>query len=106
MARVYKDKNAAVGFTMLAAGVSLSVAGLTLLAPVCYELSRSIAETAFRRGKRSLLVGIDEASVKLKQVADAAHGPLTDAANAARHTTAVAAGALEAAARHVRERVE
>jgi hypothetical protein len=100
------SKNAALGFTLVAVGAGLSMAGLAVLAPICYSWSRSIAETAYRRGKENVLVGMDEAANRLKRVADAAQGPLGDAAKAARHTTALAAGALEAAARHVRETIE
>lgn len=100
------SKNAAIGFTLVAIGAGLSVAGLAVLAPVCYAWSRSLAESAYRRGKQNVLVGIDEATTRLKKVADAAQGPVGEVAKAARHTTAVAAGAVEAAARHVRERIE
>lgn len=100
------SKNAAIGFGLVALGAGLSVAGLAVLAPVCYAWSRALAETAYRKGRSNVLVGIDEAASKLKQVADAAQGPLSEAAKAARQTTALAAGAVEAAAHYVREKVE
>lgn len=100
------QKNAALGFTLVALGAGLSAAGLAVLAPVGYAWSRALAETAYRRGKKNVLVSIDGATERLRQVAEAAQGPLSDAAKAARHTTVVAAGAVEAAARHVRERIE
>jgi hypothetical protein len=100
------SKNAAIGFGLVALGAGLSIAGIAVLAPVCYTWSRTLAEQAYRRGKQNMLVGIDEASAKLREVADKVQGPLGEAAHVVRHTTAVAAGAVEAAAHYVRERVE
>jgi len=100
------SKNTVIGFSLLALGAGLSVAGIAVLAPVCYAWSRATAENAYRKGKENVLTGIDEAATRLKDVAEKAQGSLGDVAKVARHTTAVGAGAVEAAARYVRERAE
>jgi hypothetical protein len=100
------SKNAVIGFTLVAIGTGLSIAGVAVLAPVCYAWSRTVAERAYRKGRENVISGIDDATTRLKDVAEKAQGPLGDMAKAARQTTAVAAGAVEAAAHYVRERVQ
>ena len=100
------SKNAVIGISMLAIGAGLTAAGFAVLAPICFSWSRSIARTAYQRGRESVLASIDEATNRLKDVAEKAQGPLSEAAKAARHTTALAAGAVETAAHYVRERVQ
>jgi hypothetical protein len=100
------SKNAVVGFSMLAAGAGLLAAGAVVLAPVCFSWSRNIARNAYEKGRQSVLAGIDGATARLKDVAEKTQGPLSDAAKAARQTTAIAAGAVETAAHYIKERVQ
>jgi hypothetical protein len=100
------SKEAVVGFSLVAIGAGLATAGFAVLAPICFSWSRNIAREAYRRGRESMLAGFDEATNRLKDVAEKAQGPLSEAAKAARQTTAIAAGAVETAAHYVRERVQ
>ena len=93
------SKNGVIGAILIGVGCGLTVAGLVLVVPVCTNWSLGLAEQAFRRGRES----VENAAATLGEVAGRAQSRFGDAAKAARATTSRAAGAVETAARHVRE---
>ena len=100
------SKNAIVGLALVGLGAGLAAAGCAILVPMCASWSQGKVRDAYRKGKEGMLSGFEGAAATLKDVAEKAQGPLSDAAKAARQTTAIAAGALETAAHYVRERVQ
>ena len=101
-----ESRNGVVGLILLGVGAGIAAAGCALLAPVCLGWSQRKFRQAVDKGKQGMLSGLETAAATLKDVADKAQGPLSEAAKAARQTTAIAAGAVETAAHYVRERVQ
>ena len=100
------SKNALVGLALFGIGAGLAAAGCAILVPLCASWSQDKVRDAYRKSKKGMLSGIEGAAATLKDVAEKAQGPLSEAAKAARHTTSIAAGAVETAAHYVRERVQ
>jgi hypothetical protein len=101
-----QTQKGATGLILIGLGASLAAAGVALLVPVCASWSKNRFQRAYERGRRRVASGLDTAMDALNQVAERAHEPLGEAAKAARHTTAIAAGAIESAAHYVKERVQ
>jgi hypothetical protein len=100
-----KSDNGVIGLALIGLGAALVTAGIVLVVPVCASWSQTKLQKAYRRGKEGLISGFESAADTFNDVASKAQTPLSEAAKAARHTTAIAAGALETAAHYVRERV-
>ncbi len=100
------SNNAIVGLVLIGIGAGLAAAGCAILVPMCASWSQGKVRDAYRKGKEGMLSGLEGAATTLKDVAEKAQGPLSNAAKAARQTTAVAAGAIETAAHYVREQVQ
>jgi hypothetical protein len=101
-----KSKNGIIGLALVGIGFGLASAGVLLVIPVCTSWSRSKLQDAFTKGKEGLISGFERATDALGDVAAKAQQPLSDAAKAAKHTTSIAAGAIESAAHYVKERVQ
>ena len=93
-----------LGAILIGVGCGFTAAGLALLIPACADWSLGWLDDAFRRSRE----GVQGAAATLGEVAGRAQEQFTqrfsEAAKGARNVTAVAAGAVESAARHVRER--
>jgi hypothetical protein len=100
------SNNAIIGMALIGLGAGLAAAGCAILVPMCASWSQAKVRDAYRKGKEGVLSGFEGAAATLKDVADKAQGPLSDAAKAARQTTAIAAGAVETAAHYVREHIQ
>ena len=100
------SKNAVIGLALVGIGAGLAAAGCAILVPVCASWSQDKVRDAYRKGKEGMLSGLGGAAATLKDVAEKAQGPFSDAAKAARQTTAIAAGAVESAAHYVREHIQ
>ncbi|MBV8830011.1 MAG: hypothetical protein JO108_12365 [Acidobacteriaceae bacterium] len=101
-----QNNNGLYGLILLGLGAGIAAAGFVLLVPVCASWSRSRAIEMFNKSKEGVLSGIENAADRLSDVATRAQQPLGEAAKAAKHTTAIAAGAIETAAHYIRERVQ
>lgn len=88
-----------LGAILIGIGCGLTTAGLVLVIPACANWSAGLFGDAFQRGRESL----ENAASSLGDIAGRAQQRFGDAAKVARNTTAKAAGAVESAARHVRE---
>ncbi len=93
------SKNGVVGAVLIGVGCGLTVAGLVLVIPACANWSLSLTEQAWRRGRES----VENAAASLGEFAGRTQQRFEDAAKTAKSTTSKAAGAVETAARHVRE---
>ena len=94
-----KSNNGMIGAVLIGIGVGMTAAGLVLVVPACMNWSAGLVEQAIRRGRES----VESAAATLGDVAGRAQSRFGDAAKTAKATTAKAAGAVEIAARHVRE---
>ena len=101
-----KVKNSMIGLTMMGIGAGLAAAGVYLVVPVCVAWSRDRLRGVYEKGRDGMISGIGSAAETLGEVANKAQHPLSEAAKAAKQTTAIAAGAIESAAHYVRERVQ
>jgi hypothetical protein len=100
-----KSRNGAVGLSLIGVGTLLTGIGFVLVLPICVSWSRDRLERVYKKGKEGVISGFETATERLSDVANKAQSPLGEAAKMARHTTAIAAGAVESAAHYVRERV-
>jgi hypothetical protein len=99
------SKNGLIGLGLIGIGAGLTAVGVALVVPVCVSWSRTRLQTAFQKGKEGVISGIEIAAGAAGELAVKAQHPLSEAAKAARGTTAIAAGAVESAAHYIRERV-
>ena len=98
---MYKTKSNAGtwGAVLIGVGCGLTAAGLVLVVPACMNWSAGLAEQAMRRGRES----VENAAASFGEFAGRAQTRFSEAAKTAKTGTARAAGAVETAARHVRE---
>ena len=87
------------GAVLIGVGCGMTVAGLVLVIPVCTSWSLGVLGDAFQKSRES----VENAASSLGQVAGRAQHHFQTAAKTARTTTSKAAGAVEHAARQVRE---
>jgi len=94
-----KSNQGLLGALFIGLGCGLAAVGVALVLPACANWSLSLADRAMRRGRDAMGSTADT----LAEVAGSASQHFNTAAKAARATTAKAAGAVESAARQVRE---
>jgi hypothetical protein len=99
-------RNGVLGLALVGLGAGLAAAGMTLLIPVLTSWGRARVADIYSKGRESAIRSLEKAAETLGHITAKAQQPLSDAARAAKHTTAVAAGAIESAAHYIRERVE
>ena len=95
-----KSSNAGIlGAILIGIGCGLTAAGLALVIPAVASWSLKRAEEALQRGREH----VEGAAALFGEVAGRASQRFGEAAKTARQKTSKAAGAVETAARHVRE---
>ncbi len=99
-------RNGIYGLLMIGAGAALAAAGVVLVVPVCTAWSKDKFLGAYQKGREGVISGIETAAGTLGEVTGKLQQPLGEAVKAAKHTTAVAAGAIESAAHYVKEHVQ
>jgi hypothetical protein len=82
-----KSKASLVGFGLIGVGCGLAVIGVALVVPAGAALSREWLEAAFRRGKESVMCGVQSAAATVGEVAGKAQQKFDEAARAARKQT-------------------
>ncbi|HEY3939839.1 MAG TPA: hypothetical protein VGL97_20580 [Bryobacteraceae bacterium] len=99
----HTSKSGIVGATLIGLGCGLTAMGIALVIPACTNWTLDFVEQAFRKSRE----GAETAAGLLGGIAGKAHHHFGEAAKTAkettRATTAKAAGAVENAARQVRE---
>ena len=88
-----------LGALFIGLGCGLAAVGVALVVPACANWSLTTAERALRRGREA----IGSAADTFAEVAGSASHHFDTAAKVAKASTAKAAGAVESAARQVRE---
>ena len=96
------SKSGWTGAVLIGLGCGLTAAGLVLVIPAAANWSLRRAGEAFEKGREQ----VEEAAALFGDVAGRAQHRFGEAAKAAKKKTSKAAGAVETAARHVREFTE
>jgi transketolase C-terminal domain/subunit len=97
-----ESKSGVIGAILIGVGCGLAAAGLAVVIPVCANWSARRAQEAIRKGRERM----EDAAAAFGEVAGRAQQRFGEAAKAARQKTSKAAGAVETAARRVREYTE
>ncbi|MBV9760334.1 MAG: hypothetical protein JO340_07220 [Acidobacteriaceae bacterium] len=96
------SRSGVLGAVLIGVGCGLATAGAMLLVPVITDWWLCSADWAIKRGRKH----VENAASALGDVAGRAQQRFGDAAKTARGATSKAAGAVETAARYVREYTE
>jgi hypothetical protein len=94
-----KTDHGILGALFIGLGCGLAAVGVALVVPACANWSLSFTERALRRGRDA----VGSAADAFAEVAGSASHHFESAAKAARAGTVKAAGAVEGAARQVKE---
>lgn len=97
------SRNGLIGAALIGVGCGLAAVGFALVIPACTSWSLSFMEQAVKKGRESLSSGVETAASLAGQLTGVAHRKFGEASKTARERTAKAAGAVETAARRVRE---
>jgi hypothetical protein len=82
-----KTKASLVGFGLIGVGCGLAVIGVAIVVPAGAAWSREWLEAAFRKGKESMMSGVQSAAATVGEVAGRAQQTFDEAARAARKHT-------------------
>lgn len=96
----------ALGAVLVGLGTGIAAFGAVLVVPALMSRASSTFAGVSDKLKDSVRSGLHSASDVFNEVASRSQVPIGEAAKAMKHTTAVAAGAIESAARHIREQVQ
>jgi hypothetical protein len=88
-----------IGAALIGLGCGLAAFGAAMVVPACANFSLNLMGQAFQKGRES----VESAAASLGELTGRAQHRFQEAAKNAKGTTARAAGAVENAARHVRE---
>lgn len=97
------SRNSLIGAALIGVGCGLTAVGLAMVIPACTNWSVGLMSEAVKKGKESLSSGMETAASLAGQMHGTAHRKFGEASKTAREKTAKAAGAVENAARRVRE---
>jgi len=97
------SNNGLVGAALIGVGLGLTAVGVAMVIPAVTDWSMCLLDEVVRRGRDTLHSSIGTAADFAGNVSGVAQRKFTEAAKTAREGTAKAAGAVENAARHVRE---
>lgn len=92
-----------IGAGLIGLGCGLTAVGIAMVIPACTNWSLGLMDQAMKRGKEGLSSGVETAASLAGHIKGRAQKRFDEASETARATTAKAAGAVENAARHVRE---
>lgn len=98
-----KSNNGLIGAALIGIGCGLTAVGIAMVIPACTSWSLGFVEQAVRKGKEGISSGVETAASLAGQMSGKAQKRFEEASKIARERTARAAGAVESAARHVRE---
>lgn len=98
-----RSNNGLIGAGLIGLGCGLAAVGIAMVIPACTNWSLGLMEQAVRRGREGISSGVENAAALAGQISGKAQKKFDEASKTARGTTARAAGAVENAARHVRE---
>ncbi len=94
------------GAVLIGAGIGLAVVGAAMLVPACTNWAMDAMDEAVRRGRETINTGVETAASLAGNISGVAQRKFSEASKTARERAAKAAGAVEQAARHVRQFAE
>ena len=97
------SNNGLVGAALIGVGFGLTAVGIAMVIPACTNWTLGLVDQAVKKGKETMNSGVETAASLAGQLHGVAYRKFEDASKTARQTTAKAAGAVESAARQVRE---
>ena len=97
------SRNGLIGAALIGVGFGLAAVGMAMAVPACANWSLGLVDEAVKRGRETLHSGVETAASFAGQLHGTAHRKFGEASETAKQKTAKAAGAVENAARRVRE---
>lgn len=98
-----KSGNGVLGSVLIGVGVGLTIVGVAMVIPACTNWALSAMDETVRRGRETINTGVESAASLAGNLSGVAQRKFTEASRVARERAAKAAGAVESAARHIRE---
>jgi hypothetical protein len=95
--------NGFLGAALIGVGLGLTAVGIAMVVPACTNWSLGLLDEAVRRSRDTINSGVETAASLAGNLSGVAQRKFAEASKTARHHTAKAAGAVENAARQVRE---
>jgi hypothetical protein len=101
-----RSGNGVLGSVLIGVGVGMTIVGVAMVIPACTNWALCAVDEAVRRGRETINSGVETAASLAGNISGVAQRRFSEASKAARERAAKAAGAVESAARHVREYAE
>ena len=98
--------NGVWGAVLIGAGIGLAIVGAAMLVPACTNWAIDAIDETVRRGRETINSGVETAASLAGNISGVAQRRFSEASKTARAHTAKAAGAVEHAARQVRQYAE
>ena len=95
--------NGYLGAALIGVGVGITAVGIAMVIPAVTNWSLGMVDEAVRRGRNTINSGVETAASLAGNLSGAAQRKFADASKVAKDSTIKAAGAVENAARQVRE---
>jgi hypothetical protein len=97
------SNNGVLGAALIGVGMGLTAVGVAMVIPSITNWSLGLFDETARRWRDTINTGVETAASVAGNISGAAQRKFTEASKTAREQTAKAAGAVENAARQVRE---
>jgi hypothetical protein len=97
------SKNGFLGAALIGIGMGLTAVGVAMVIPAITDWSLDLFDETTRRWRETINSGVETAASVAGNISGAAQRKFAEASKTARERTAKAAGAVETAARQVRE---
>ncbi|HZS55665.1 MAG TPA: hypothetical protein VFA65_14785 [Bryobacteraceae bacterium] len=95
--------NGFLGAALIGIGLGVTAVGVAMVIPACTNWSLGLFDEAVRRSRDTINSGVETAASLAGNISGVAQRKFTEASKTAKEHAAKAAGAVETAARHVRE---
>ena len=97
------SRNGMIGAALIGIGCGLTAVGVAMVIPIWTKWSLGVVQEATKKWRETVSSGVETAASFAGQVTGRAQRKFGEASKTARERTAKAAGAVETAARRVRE---
>ena len=97
------SRNGMIGAALIGVGCGLTAVGIAMVLPIWTQWSLGVVQEATKKWRETVSSGVETAATFAGQVSGMAQRKFGEASKTARDRTAKAAGAVETAARRVRE---
>lgn len=97
------SRNGLIGAALIGVGCGLTAVGVAMVIPACTNFTLTLMEQASKKWRESFSSGVGTAASLAGHITGTAQRKFGEASKTAREKTSKAAGAVEHAARRVRE---